>query len=75
MNEHLHNMVDASDTYVLMVYPFGRNDKHQDDYDTETWETELYGGCPAMKRVSDGRVMAVREDKTSFRISKEWVVS
>ena len=39
------------------------------------WDAELYGGCPAMKRVSDGRVMAVREDETSFRISKEWVVS
>ena len=39
------------------------------------WETELYGGCPAMKRVSDGRVMAVREDETSFRISKEWFFS
>ena len=63
--EHPHNMVDASDAYVLTVYPFGRDDEHPYDYDTETWETGLYDGCPAMRCVADGRIMVVREDKTT----------
>ena len=40
-DEHPRNMVDASDAYVLTVYPFGRNDEHADDYETEDWETGM----------------------------------
>lgn len=81
-DEHPHSMVDASDAYVLTVYPFGRDDERPEDYDTEDWETGLYGSTgspradwlPAMRRVADGRVMVVREDEATFRVSTEWVV-
>jgi hypothetical protein len=42
--EHPQNMVDASDVYVLTVYPFGRNDEHPDDYESEVWETGIMVG-------------------------------
>lgn len=72
-DEHPHNIVDASDAYVLTVYPFGRNDEHPDDYETEDWETGLYGSTgspradwlPVLRCVADGRIMVVREDKTT----------
>lgn len=42
--EHPHNMVDASDAYALSVFPFGREDEHPDDYETEDWETGMMVG-------------------------------
>jgi hypothetical protein len=29
---------------------------------------------PALRRVADGRMMAVREDEKTFRVSTEWVI-
>jgi len=29
---------------------------------------------PALRRVTDGRIMVVREDEATFRVSTEWVV-
>ena len=29
---------------------------------------------PALRRVADGRMMVLREDKTTWRVSTEWVV-
>lgn len=80
--EHPHNMVDACDAYVLSVYPFGRNDERPDDYESETWETGLYGSTgsprvdwqPALRCVADGRIIVVREDKTTWRVSTKRVV-
>ena len=71
--EHPHNMVDASDAYVLTVYPFGRNDERPDDYELEVWETGMYDGCPALRRVADGWLMVVRGDEATLRAVVEWV--
>lgn len=72
-HEHPHNMVDASDAYVLTVFPFGRDDEQPYDYETENWETGLYEGYPAMRRVADGRVMVAKEDETLCHISYTYV--
>ena len=37
--DHPHNMVNARDAFVLTVNPFGWDDEHPYDYETETWET------------------------------------
>ena len=37
-------MVDACDAYALSVFPFGRDDEHPDDYETEDWETGMMVG-------------------------------
>lgn len=59
-DEHPHNMVDASDAYVLTVFPFGQNDEQPKDYETESWLAGLQDGRLAMRRMADGRVMVVR---------------
>lgn len=41
---HPKNMVDASDAYALSVFPFGREDKRSEDYETEDWETGMMVG-------------------------------
>ena len=43
-DEHPHNMVDASDAYALSVFPFGREDKRSEDYESEMWETGMMVG-------------------------------
>ena len=37
-------MVDACDAYALSVFPFGREDKRSEDYETEIWETGMMVG-------------------------------
>ena len=43
-------MTDASDAYVLTVFPFGEGDEIPDDYEVEDWATGLYQGQPALAR-------------------------
>jgi hypothetical protein len=43
-DEHLRNMVDASDAYALSVFPFGRDDERPEDYESEIWETGMMVG-------------------------------
>ena len=42
--EHLHNKVDACNAYALSVFPFGREDKRSEDYETKVWETGMMVG-------------------------------
>ena len=46
--EHPHNMVDAGNAYALSVFPFGREDKRSEDYETEVWETGMMVGSRLM---------------------------
>ena len=41
-------MVDACDAYALSVFPFGREDKRSEDYETEIWETGMMVGSGLM---------------------------
>ena len=62
--EHLHNKVDACNAYALSVFPFGREDEWPEDWESEDWETGMYGSTgspradwlPALRRVDDGRI-------------------
>lgn len=71
--EHPQIMVDASDAYALSVFPFWREDERPDDYELEVWETGMYDGCPALRRVADGWLMVVRGDEATLRAVVEWV--
>ena len=84
-DEHPHNMVDASDAY----FPFGREDKRSENYESEIWETGMMVGSgfkvngsrslgsprvdwlPALRRVTDGRMMVLREDEATWQRSIE----
>ena len=58
-DKHPQNMVDASDAFVLTVFPFGREDEQPDEYETVELETGLYDGLPAMRCVADNSIMVV----------------
>ena len=60
-DEHPHNMVDASDAYVLTVYSFGRNDEHPDDYETEDWETGMMVGSGFLRPYGSKRAKLERK--------------
>lgn len=48
---HPDNMVDASDAYVLTVFPFKRGDTVPDNFDVVNYETGLFDGKPALHKV------------------------
>lgn len=48
---HPDNMVDASDAYVLTVFPFKRGNTVPDNFDVVNYETGLYDGKPALHKV------------------------
>ena len=48
---HPDNMVDASDAYVLTVFPFKRGNTVPDNFDVVHYETGLYDGKPALHKV------------------------
>lgn len=48
---HPDNMVDASDAYILTVFPFKRGDKIPDDYDVVNYETGMFEGKPALRKI------------------------
>jgi hypothetical protein len=52
-NSHPHNMVDASDAYVLTVFPFSKIAEAPDDYDTVNYEAGFYCGQPALRCCND----------------------
>ena len=45
------NMVDASDAYILIVFPFKHGDKIPDDYDVVNYETGMFEGKPALRKI------------------------
>ena len=48
---HPDNMVDASDAYVLTVFPFKRGNTVPDNFDVVNYETGLFDGKPALHKV------------------------
>lgn len=48
---HPDNMVDASDAYVLTVFPFKRGNTVPDNFDVVNYETGLFDGEPALHKV------------------------
>jgi len=54
---HPDNMVDASDAYTLTVFPFKRGAKVPDNYDVVNYETGLFDGKPALRKVDDNHVI------------------
>ena len=48
---HPDNMVDASDVYVLTVFPFKRGDTVPNNFDVVNYETGLFKGKPALCKV------------------------
>ena len=49
-------MTDASDAYVLTVFPFGEGDEIPNDYEVENYATGLYQGQPALARYEGEQV-------------------
>ena len=54
---HPNNMVDASDAYILTVFPFKRGAKVPDNFDVVNYETGLFEGKPALCKVDDNHVI------------------
>lgn len=52
-SSHPLNMVDASDAYVLTVFPFSKIAEAPEDYDTIDYETGFYCGQPALRCCND----------------------
>lgn len=48
---HPNNMVDASDAYVLTVFPFRRGDTIPEAFCVVDYETGLFDGKPALHKV------------------------
>ena len=48
---HPNNMVDASDAYVLTVFPFRRGDTVPEAFCVVDYETGLFDGKPALHKV------------------------
>lgn len=48
---HPNNMVDASDAYVLTVFPFKRGAIVPDNFNVVNYETGLFNGKPALHKV------------------------
>ena len=62
---HPNNMVDASDAYVLTVFPFQWGDEIPDDYEVENYATGMVDGKPALCKMDDTReVLLLDEEET-----------
>ena len=56
---HPDNMVDASDAYVLTVFPFKRGNTVPDNFDVVNYETGLFEGKPALCKVGGSHEILV----------------
>lgn len=55
-----NNKVDASDYYVLTVFPFkSLSSEIPDDYEVENYEVGMIGAYPALRKVGDGNALFV----------------
>lgn len=59
---HPNNMVDASDAYILTVFPFKRGDKMPAYYDVINYETGLLEGEPALRKIESNQEIMVMDD-------------
>lgn len=56
--------IDASDYYVLTVFPFkSLSDEIPDDYEVENYEVGMIGTCPALRKVGDGNALFVLQSE------------
>ena len=66
-DSHPNNMVDASDAYVLTVFPFQRGDDIPDDYDVENYATGMVDGKPALCKMDDTHEVLWLDDEETKR--------
>ena len=64
---HPNNMVDASDAYVLTVFPFKWGDEIPDDYEVEDYATGMVDGKPALCKMDETRQVLVLDDEETRR--------
>ncbi len=60
---HPNNMVDASDAFVLTVFPFKWGDEIPDNYDVVNYATGKVGEYPALCKMDDSREILVLKDE------------
>jgi hypothetical protein len=49
-DSHPQNKVDASDAFILTVFPFKSVDEAPDEYEVEDYETGFCDGKPALRK-------------------------
>lgn len=65
---HPNNMVDASDAYVLTVFPFKWGDEIPDEYEVEEYATGTVDGKPALCKMDETRQILMLDDEAKRRI-------
>lgn len=65
---HPNNMVDASDAYVLTVFPFKCGDEIPDEYEVENYATGTVDGEPALCKMDETRQILTldKEEKKCY---------
>lgn len=66
-DSHPNNMVDASDAYVLTVFPFRWGDEIPDDYEVEDYATGFVDGKPALCKMDETRQILILDDEETKR--------
>ena len=66
-DSHPNNMVDASDAYVLTVFPFQRADEIPDEYDVENYATGMVDGKPALCKTDNTHEVLLLDDEETRR--------
>lgn len=62
-----NNMVDASDAYVLTVFPFKWGDEIPDDYEVDNYATGMVNGKPALCKLDKTRQVLMLDDEETWR--------
>ena len=62
-DSHPNNMVDASDAYILTVFPFRWGDEIPDDYEVEDYATGLVDGKPALRKMDETHQILILDDE------------
>lgn len=60
---HPNNMVDASDAYVLTVFPFKWGDEIPDAYEVDNYATGMVDGKPALCKMDETRQVLMLDDE------------
>ena len=66
-NSYPYNMVDASDAYVLTVFPFNWGDEIPDDYEVKNYVTGMVDGKPALCKMDETRQVLMPDDEETRR--------
>lgn len=65
---HPNNMVDASDAYVLTVFPFKWGDEIPDDYEVDNYATGMVDGKPALRKMDETCEVLMLDDEETRRL-------